>query len=541
MDIDKKILEMYDSLINDNVEYEQYSLAYLLDLFSDYNNDYHALDEIEKAYLFAKRLHEQSDHPLRESGEPYIIHPLAVAIILAKLHADKDTVCAALLHDVIEDTGTTKENIGQLFNENIARYVDGVSKLEYSVDGTHNKLDNLAYMRKLITESPEDLEIMLIKLADKLHNMSTLNYKSLKKQKTTAKETLELFVPLAAGYGVYQIKNQLENYSLKYIDSPGYHLINYAVRDILIKRKSEVLETLKEINKYLNIYNIDSTAKLSVKNTYDIYKIVEEDFKKYNLVCSDSYDAIKYVESIIENHNIHDLISIQLIVDSEKKCYETDRIISSYFKVKSDENRDYIKNPKTNMYSSLHTTIYDKTGSLLQFQIKTSEMDKLANFGVAALWDISGPFAKSDMRKIIKRNIAKPVHSIDRIYDSNEEFMNHIKTEVLGDNRISVLTRDDEAFEFQEGATIIDFAYRIHTDCGNHLDYAEVNGERKNIYYKLRDGDKVEVFTSMYAQPNVLWLEHIATHKAYRKICEFVNIKEDNQKVLLKTNKKIQF
>ena len=530
---DKNFSEIYDSLIESETN-EQPSLAYLLDLFSEYNNDYHALAEIEKAYLFAKKLHEQSDHPYRESGEPYIVHPLAVAIILAKLHADKDTICAALLHDVIEDTGTTKENIGQLFNINVAKYVDGVSKLEYSEDGTHNKLDNLAYMRKLITESPEDLEIILIKLADKLHNMSTLQYKRMDKQDSTAIETLELFVPLAAGFGVYEIKNKLEDYSLKSLNPNCYHLIDYIVKEELEKRRNTVKETIRDISFCLKSLDIEPSFKCIVKNNYGIYKIIEEEVKKYPYI---GYDALK---KIISQHQIHDLISIQVIVADVKKCYEANQVISNYYNIKSEESKDFIKNPKTNMYRSLHTTIYDNSNNLLQIQIKTPDMDKLANCGVAALWDMSGPFAKSDMRKLIKRNIAKPVHSIDRIYDNNEEFMDHIKDEVLGDNKISVLTPDNESFEFQDGATVIDFAYRIHTDIGNHLDYAIVNGMKKDIYYKLHDGDRVEIFTSIYAQPNVLWLEHIATHKAYRKICEFVKIKEANQKVLIKTNKKIQ-
>ena len=541
MDVNKKINKFFDEIYDPLTKCENNekpSLAYLLDLFSEYNNDFHALDEIEQAYLFAKRLHAKSDHPRRESGEPYIIHPLCVAIILAKLHADKDTICAALLHDVIEDTGTTKNNIAQKFNENIANLVDGVSKLEYKDDGKHNKLDNLAYMRKLITESPNDIEIMLIKLADKLHNMSTIKYKSHKKQIETANETLELFVPFATIYGVYQIKDKLEDYSLEALDYTAYHVINQAVKNILIKRKKDVKSTLNDIYTFLISLGIDVEFKCSVKNVYSIYKMIEKEISEYNFVCANSFDAISDVEKMINELELHDLLSIQVIVDNKEKCYETNNIITNLYKVKHEETKDYISKPKTNMYQSLHTTIYDKSEKLLQIQIRTSEMDKLADCGVAALWDISGPYAKEDMRDKIKRNIQKPVHAIDRLCKNNEMFLANIKKEILDeDKKIVVYTPGNpekdigpEAIELPYGSTVIDFAYRIHTNYGDRLGFAVVNGKYQDPFYVLNDGDQVVLFKTIDEDlAERKWLNHSITIRSKKKIKECIKRNKDNE------------
>ena len=516
--LEQEFIFEFNKLFSFDVE-EEVSCAYLLDLFSDYSKDFHALAEIEKAYNFACSLHEGQK---RDSGEPYINHPLSVAIILAKMHADKDTIIAGILHDAIEDTYTSKLNISQLFNGFVGTYVDGVSKI-VPIENIPQKLDNEAYMRKLITGMGEDLEIMLIKLADKLHNMRTLNFKNREKQIETAKETLDLFVPFAERLGVYEVKNELEDLSLKYIDPKCYDMIKEALYEILKKRIYDIKRDVSDITAWLTALDIESSFKFSTKNIYGIYKAIEKD------IPDGDYDA-NTIRKIIEEKQIHDLISVQILVKEEKQCYEANQVISSYYKTNKDETKDYIKNPKANMYRSLHTTIYDESGKMLQIQFRTPNMDKVANYGFAALWDLSGPaFAKSDMRDAIKRNISKPVHAIDRIYANNAEFMAHIKEEMLGDRNIVVYTPKHEAIELPYGATPIDFAYQVHTDIGNSLDYAIVNGKVKDRYYQLCDGDIVEAVTSQYTHPTVVWLEHIVTTRAYKKISEFVRIKESNQ------------
>ena len=520
----KEVYSMYDSLIRGSNNQDNASCDYLLELFSGYNEDFHALDEIEKAYNFA---HVQHKDQKRDSGEAYIIHPLSVAIILANMHADKDTICAGLLHDVIEDTGTTELNLAMIFNKQIAHYVAGVSNLE-ETDERRQKLDDLAYMRKLlITGTQDDLEIILIKLADKLHNMRTLEHKRVEKQISTAKETLELFAPLAGRIGVYQVKNELEDLSLKFIKPNCFNMIKQVLTEELIKRKQNVYKAILDIDLCLNAMEINHTFKCSAKNIYGIYLTIEDMLPKENVTIDD-------VRKAINSKNIHDLISVQVLVPDEKNCYEASRLINSYYSVVKEETKDYIKNPKSNMYRSLHTTICDDENKLIQIQIRTPNMDKVADYGFSACWDLSGPYAKTDMKEGIKRNIKKPVHAIDRIYANNEEFLTHIKSEMLQEDNIVVYTPTREAIELPAGATPIDFAYQIHTEIGNNLDYAIINGQKKDIYHKLHDGDVVKAVVSKNTHPNLLWLEHIVTTRAYKKICEYVRIDEPKEKVLTK-------
>ena len=520
----KEVYSMYDSLIKDSNKQDNVSCDFLLELFSEYNGDFHALDEIEKAYNFAFEQHKEQK---RDSGEAYIVHPLSVAIILANMHADKDTICAGLLHDVIEDTGTTELNLAMLFNSQIAHYVAGVSNLEEKDDVRH-KLDDLAYIRKLlITGTQDDLEIILIKLADKLHNMRTLEHKRAEKQVSTAKETLELFAPLAGRIGVYQVKNELEDLSLKFIRSDCYNFIKQVLVEELIKRKQNVYKAIQDIDLCLNAMDIDHKFKCSAKNIYGIYLGIEDMLPCENVTIND-------VRKALNEKNIHDLISVQVLVSDVKTCYEADRLINSYYSVVKEETKDYIKNPKSNMYRSLHTTVCDDENKLIQIQIRTPNMDKVADYGFSACWDLSGPYAKTDMKEGIKRNIKKPVHAIDRIYASNEEFLTHIKSEMLQEDNIVVYTPTREAIELPAGATPIDFAYQIHTEIGNNLDYAIINGQKKDVYQQLHDGDVVKAVVSKNTHPNLLWLEHIVTTRAYKKICEYVRIDEPKDKVLTK-------
>lgn len=505
MDV-KEFIKQYNCLNIDSYQNEPVSIDYLLDLFSEYNSDFLALGEIYKAYKFAEALHSDQK---RDSGEPYIIHPLSVAIILAHMHADKDTICAGLLHDVIEDTDTTKSNIGMLFNGNIAKLVENVSKLELDEFNNIHKMDNSAYIRKLITSSGLDLETLIIKLADKLHNMRTLDHKKPVKRRSTALETLELFTPLAYRIGSYNIKNELEDLSLKYINEKYYTNTKNKLDEILENRKKDVCHLYVELDEILKSFDINHEIKCSLKNIYGIYK-----------------------EKNTRLNNLHDLISLQVLVNDIDKCYEVSKIVDSFFRVYEKENKDFIKNPKANMYQSLHKTIYDNSSNYIQLQIRTRNMDKAANYGFAACWDLSGPYAKQDMTKGINKNFSKPIHAIDRMYEDDIEFLKHVKNELLRENNIVVYTPTNEAIELPYGATTIDFAYQIHTDIGNRIDYAIINGEQDILYTQLNDGDVVEIVTSELAYPNDEWLQYIVTTRAYKKINEY--LKGEKNKILRK-------
>lgn len=496
MDI-KEFIKQYNNLNKDNLYLDEpISIDYLLELFSEYNNDYLALGEISKAYKFAEAQHSIQK---RDSGEPYIIHPLSVAIILAHMHADKDTICAGLLHDVIEDTGTTKLNVGMMFNANIAKLVENVSNLELDEFNHVHKMENIAYIRKLITSSGLDLETLIIKLADKLHNMRTLEHKKVTKRRSTALETLELFTPLAYRIGAYNIKNELEDLSLKYINEKYYLVTKDKLNDILEKRKTDICHLYIQLDEILKSFNIQHEIRCSLKNIYGIYK-----------------------EKNIRLNNLHDLISLQILVDDEEKCYEVLKIINLFFKVHEKENKDFIKNPKANMYRSLHTTIFDNSCNYVQLQIRTLNMDKAANYGFAACWDLSGPFAKQAMSKGIYKNFSKPIHAIDRTCEDNYEFLKQIKNELLMENNIEVYTPTNEAIELPYGATVIDFAYQIHSHIGDSIDYAIINGKNVSAYTQLNDGDKVEIITSAYSNPTEEWFQYSITARAHKKIKEYL-------------------
>ena len=475
---------------------DELSINDLLNNIKTYNPN--EVDEIEKAYLYAKNLHNGQ---YRQSGEPYISHPLHVAYILADMHADKDTICAGLLHDTLEDTNITKEDIAHDFNQDIANLVDGVTKLA-KMNFSSKQDQNYANTRKIITGITEDVRIIIIKLADRLHNMRTLGFKSEFKQKENALETMEIFVPLAYYIGAYRIKSELEDLSLQYLKPDMYKTIEE--RKLKIEESSEdcLNEMLYKIETLLNNRNIPNEIKIRTKNIYGIYKRLSEGHKL---------------------SDIHDLLALKIMVDEVANCYYTLGMIHQKYHPINDKFKDYICNPKTNMYQSLHTTVFRPDDRLVQTQIRTFDMDKVASFGLTAYWDEQKGKARDVMQDDLKQKFQffKSLTEINSMFGDNQQFVNQVKTELFAD-RVYVYTTKGDIIELPKGATPIDFAYKIHTDIGNTMVGVFVNDEFVPIDYVLKNKDRVRIVTDELSYgPREDWIDKAQTSLAKRKIKEF--------------------
>ena len=468
----------------------------LLINLSEYNPN--AISDVKKAYDYASYLHNGQ---VRQSGDPYISHPLNVAYILSEMHADSDTVCAGLLHDTLEDTNIKKEDIAHDFNQNVANLVDGVTKLA-KMNFSSKQDQNYANTRKIITGITDDVRIIIIKLADRLHNMRTLEFKSEFKQKENSLETMEIFAPLAYYIGAYRIKSELEDLSLKYLKPDVYKRIGE--KKIKLEEASgDILkEMLYKIETLLNDRNIPNEIKVRTKNIYGIYKRLSEGHKL---------------------SDIHDLLALKIMVDEIENCYIGLYLVHSKYKPINDKFKDYICNPKTNMYRSLHTTVFGPEDRLVQTQIRTFDMDKIASFGLTAYWDIEKGKARDVMQDDLKQKYQffKSLIEINSIFGDNQQFVNQVKNELFA-NKIYVYTTKGDIIELPIGSTIIDYAYKLDTDIGNTMVGAFVNDEYVTVDYVLHNKDRVRIITNELSYgPREEWLDIAKTSLAKSKIKEF--------------------
>ena len=468
----------------------------LLDSVKTYNEE--SLISIEKAYYYAEQLHNGQ---YRQSGEPYISHPLNVAYILSEMHADEATLCAGLLHDTLEDSEITKEDIAEAFDKEVANLVDGVTKIS-KMNFSSKQDQNMANTRKIITGITEDVRIIIIKLADRLHNMRTLQYKTEFKQKENSMETMDIFVPLAYYIGAYRIKSELEDLSLQYLYPEKYKRIN----DIKMKIEQDSNHCLKEmlqtINGILENRNIPHEIKVRTKNIYGIYKRIRQGYKV---------------------SDIHDLLALKVMVDNIANCYQTLGLIHSKYHPINDKFKDYIYNPKTNMYRSLHTTVFGEDDRLVQTQIRTFDMDNVASFGLTAYWDIERGNARNVMQEELKNKYQffKSLVEINSMFGDNQEFVQQVKNELFSD-KVYVYTTKGDIIELPKGSTPIDFAYKIHTDIGNTMVGVFVNDEYVPVDYILRNKDRVRIVTDdLSFGPRDDWEEKAHTSYARKKIKEF--------------------
>ena len=454
-------------------------------------------EEIKKAYEMAKLYHEGQ---YRQSGEPYITHPLNVAFILAKLHADKDTICAGLLHDLLEDTKCTKEEIARCFNPEVANMVDGVTKLA-KMNFSSKEDQYLANTRKIISSIKEDVRIIIIKLADRLHNMRTLQFKSELKQKENAKETLSLFAKIADYIGAYHLKIELEDLSLKYLEPEWYKKIQEQRYNVQEKNQECIKEMIYKIKTMLDDKEIPNELKYRIKSVYGIYK------------------------HLIRGHklsDVHDLIALSLIVDEVEKCYYSLYLVHKEYHPFNEHFKDYICSPKTNMYSALHTTVFGLDGRLIQVQIKTLEMDQISSYGLTAYWNIK----KGNVREIMQENLKnsfqfyKPLQEIDKMAKNNKQFVRQMEKELLGE-QIYIYTSNGNVIGLPLGSTPIDLAYRLNKKTGNNLKKVLVNDEEVPLDYHLESKDRVKIITEDTEGPKKDWIEKVQTSYAKRKIKEY--------------------
>lgn len=456
------------------------------------------IKEIENAYHYAEQLHSGQ---YRQSGEPYISHPLNVAYILSEMNADTDTICAGLLHDTLEDTNITKEDIAQNFNKEVANLVDGVTKIS-KLNFSSKQDQNMANTRKIITGITEDVRIIIIKLADRLHNMRTLQFKSEFKQKENSMETIDIFVPLAYYIGAYRIKSELEDLSLQYLYPEKYKRIE----DIKLKIEDEsnrcLQGMLQTINEILTNKKVPHEIKVRTKNIYGIYKRLNQGHKV---------------------SDIHDLLALKIMVNDISNCYQTLGLIHSKYHPINDKFKDYIYNPKTNMYRSLHTTVFGEDDRLVQTQIRTFDMDKVASFGLTAYWDIEKGKARDVMQEDLKNKYQffRSLVEINSVFADNQEFVRQVKSELFSD-KIYVYTTKGDIVELPKGSTVIDFAYKIHSNIGNTMVSAVVNDKTVDPDYVLNNKDRVRIITDILSYgPREEWIDKVQTTRAKRKIKEF--------------------
>lgn len=467
---------------------------------------------IEKAYKVASEAHEGQK---RKSGEPYIIHPLCVAIILADLELDKETIVAGLLHDAVEDTWMTYEEVEKEFGSEVALLVDGVTKLgqlSYSADKVEVQAENL---RKMFLAMAKDIRVILIKLADRLHNMRTLQYMRPEKQQEKARETMDIYAPIAMRLGISKIKVELDDLSLKYLKPDVYYDLVHKVALRKSEREQFVGAIVKEVKKHMDDANIKAQVDGRVKHFFSIYK--------------------KMVNQDKTIDQIYDLFAVRILVDTVKDCYAALGVIHEMYKPIPGRFKDYIAMPKLNMYQSLHTTLIGPNGQPFEIQIRTYEMHRTAEYGIAAHWkykessDGKAPVGKSEEEKL---NWLRQILEWQRDMSDNKEFMSLLKNDLdLFADSVYCFTPQGDVKTLPSGSTPVDFAYSVHSAVGNKMVGARVNGKLVPIEYEIKNGDRIEIITSQNSQgPSRDWLKLVKSTQAKNKINQWFKkeLKEDN-------------
>jgi len=484
---------------------------------------YHPSDDIsliEKAYHVAYQAHKDQ---VRKSGEPYIIHPLYVSIILADLEMDKETIAAGLLHDVVEDTIMTEAEITEQFGAEVALLVDGVTKLQQlQFTSNGDKPDRLEMqaenLRKMFLAMAKDIRVILIKLADRLHNMRTLKYQKPESQQRIARETMEIYAPIAQRLGISRIKVELDDLSLKYLEPEAYYDLvdKIAVRKSV--RESYIQSIVDEVSEHINNAGIKAQIDGRVKHFFSIYKKMKNQNKTID--------------------QIYDLFAVRIIVDTVKDCYAALGVIHEMYKPIPGRFKDYIAMPKDNMYQSLHTTLIGNSGQPFEIQIRTYEMHKAAEYGIAAHWKYK---EASDGKKEGKKNENSEEEKLtwlrqilewQRDMSDNREFMNLLKSDLdLFSDSVYCFTPTGDVKNLPAGSTPIDFAYSIHSAVGNKMIGARVNGKLVTIDYEIKNGDRLEILTSQNSKgPSRDWLNVVKSTQAKNKINQWFKneFKEEN-------------
>ena len=468
------------------------------------------LSDIERAYKVAKEAHEGQ---FRKSGEPYIIHPLCVAIILAELELDKESIIAGLLHDVVEDTVMTSEDVAREFGDEVALLVDGVTKLT-QLNYQHDKIEVQAEnLRKMFLAMAKDIRVIMIKLADRLHNMRTMQYQSPAKQVEKSRETMDIYAPIAHRLGISKIKVELDDLSMKYLMPDTY---NDLVKQVDINRPGReafIKSIIKEVGMHISNAGIEAEIDGRVKHFFSIYR--------------------KMVNQNKTLDQIYDIFAVRIKVDTVKDCYAALGVIHEMYKPIPGRFKDYIAMPKPNMYQSLHTTLIASNGQPFEVQIRTYEMHRIAEYGIAAHWKYKeGKTGESDKREEAKLSWLRQILEWQRDMSDNKEFLSSIKNDLnLFSDSVYCFTPTGDVKTLPAGSNPIDFAYSIHSAVGNKMVGARVNGKLVNIDYEIKNGDRIEIITSQNSKgPSRDWLSMVKSTQARNKINQWFKqeLKEDN-------------
>jgi len=510
--LEDKIQINNTTVVKDPKDYEDSEVLYnqLIETIKKYHptTDF---GDIKKAYDMAFAAHKDQK---RRSGEPYIIHPVSVAIILAELELDKESIIAGILHDIVEDTDTTLDDIKKEFGDEVALLVDGVTKLtqlSYSKDKVEIQAENL---RKMFLAMAKDIRVILIKLSDRLHNLRTLEYMSTEKQYEKARETMDIYAPIANRLGISRLKIELDDLSLKYLEPEKYNeILEY--RNNLISTGGERIKNLvDEVKKLVTEAGIEAEVYGRMKHIFSIYKKMVNQHKTFD--------------------QIYDIFAVRVVVSDVKDCYAALGAIHEEYKPIQGRFKDYIAMPKANMYQSLHTTLISHQGRPFEVQIRTYEMHKTAEFGIAAHWKYkeNATGASMSQKEEEKLSWLRQILEWQQDMSDNKEFMSLLKNDLdLFSDEVYVFTPTGDVKNLPAGSTPVDFAYSIHSAVGNRMVGAKVNGKLVNIDYKLQNGDRIEVITSQNSKgPSRDWLNIVKSTQAKNKINQWfkTEFKEEN-------------
>ncbi len=486
-------------MVPTSTKHDKITFDDVLESVSTYIEDEEQISVIKKAYDFATGKHAGQ---LRKSGEPYIIHPLNVALILSKIYADYETISAALLHDVLEDCDCTVEEMEDKFGINITRLVTGVTRLSRINFSTENEY-LIDYYKKIIVGMSEDVRVIIVKLADCLHNMRTLWALPEDRQKAKAHETLDIFAPIAHHLGIHKIKSELEDLSLRYLKPDVFYDIAEKLNKTKLERDKTVFDMQKSVSELLDEHHINHEIKGRAKSIYSIYNKLDKG-KKFS--------------------DIYDLLALRILVHTEQECYLALGIIHSKFRPLPKRFKDYIAMPKPNMYQSLHTTVFGIDGYLFEIQIRTYDMDEVAENGIASHWaykEGSGPVRVDVMNQTEQKlQFFKSIIDLSRDKMSSEDFVNSVKDDILNNN-IYCFTPKGDVIELPVGSTPLDFAYRIHTRVGETTVGAIVNNNIVPLNYELKNNDIVKINTNKSSTPSKEWINMVKTTQARNKIKSF--------------------
>lgn len=475
---------------------------------------YHPSDDvhlIEKAYKIAYKAHEGQ---FRKSGEPYIIHPVCVCIILAELELDKETIVAGMLHDVVEDTVMTSEEIAAEFSDEVALLVDGVTKLtqlNYVADKVEVQAENL---RKMFLAMAKDIRVILIKLADRLHNQRTMQYQTPEKQKEKSRETMDIYAPIADRLGISKVKVELDDLAFKYLEPEMYQSLLKSLDEGKVHREEFIRKIVNEVRHHIEEAGIDATIDGRAKHYFSIYKKMVTQNKKLE--------------------QIYDLFAIRIIVENERDCYTALGVIHEIYKPIPGRFKDYIAMPKPNNYQSLHTTLIGPQGQPFEIQIRTYEMHRTAEYGIAAHWKYKENQYGQNTTDSEEEKLAwlRRILEWQRDMSDNKEFLSLLKSDLdLFSDHVYCFTKDGDVKNLPAGSTPIDFAYAVHSAVGNKMVGARVNGNLVTIDYQIQNGDRVEIMTSQNSRgPSRDWLSIVKSTQAKNKINQWFRseFKEEN-------------